>query len=80
MDAELRAAQIIVVPRLLEKTEGYPHSEKTHAEKLVDMTALCCDSVNLSPHCLLALRPDHFPHRHPKMPEQAQAGDLWFIV
>lgn len=80
VDAETSAAQIIAVPLLLEKVEGYPCAEKNRVEKLVDTTALCCDSTSLSPHCRLALLHDHFPHHHPKMPEQAQAGDLWFVV
>ena len=53
--AETFAAQIIAVSLLLEKAEGFPYAEKNRVEKLVDTTALYCDSANLSPHCRLVL-------------------------
>lgn len=75
------AAQIIVIPALPEKAEGYLCAEKSHTEKVVDTTAPYCDSANLSPHYLLVLLHDHFPHHRPKMlVEPAQADVLWVVV
>ena len=77
--AETFAAQIIAVPALPEKAEGYPCAKKSHAVKVVDTTAPYWNSTNLSPHCLLVLLHDHFPHHRPKMPEPAQADVLWVV-
>ena len=77
--AKTFATQIIAVQVLPKKAEGYPCAEKSHAEKVVDTTAPYCDSANLSPHCLLVLLHDHFPHHRPKMPEPAQADVLWVV-